>query len=316
MKRSTRVIAVLVLALGAISGLPSNSSAETLYDQTTGLPGGFLTGAVADDFTIPPGPPWFVQSVHVDGQGGAGSKFEWGVELADPLPATSFPSDPAALGSSNQVSTPLPGTDAFDIPVDSQHPLVGVALAPGHYWLSVYARSFASPTKAAGQPWAWQTQSPLGGYEAILLEKACYGSTPAWKALSACGKVGPDLRFRINGERMDSTLSSVKLVEQFRRPAGGVTLVVKVPVLGTLAARKVSGKGQVTVKTSQLFENDDGYYLAGVKVKPKGATKAALKQGAKLTTKVAISYTPKAYNGVEGVAATKIFKVLLKKVRE
>lgn len=303
------VIAALALSLCGVS----HASADALYDQTIGLPGGFLAGGVgADDFTIPLGPPWLVQSVHVDGQGGAGSKFEWDIELADQLSSEAFVG-PTSVGSSNQVSTPLSGADSFDIPFEPRYPLAGVALQPGHYWLSVSARSFASPTKPPGLPWAWQTQSPVTGYEAVWLEKACYGQTAAWKPLSACGKVGPDFRFRVDGVPMDASLSKVKLVKQIRRPAGGVTLVVEVPVVGTLVARKTSGKGQVNVDLSQLFPTDDGY-VAAVKVKPKGPTKAALKQGAKLPTKVAVTYTPTAYNGVTGVVATKNFNVLLKKV--
>jgi hypothetical protein len=46
-----------------------------------------------------------------------------------------------------------------------------------------------------------------------------------------------------------------------------------------------------------------------------GRTKAALKRGAKLREKVAVTYTPKAYNGIEGTPVTKVLSVVLKKVK-
>ena len=184
------------------------------------------------------------------------------------------------------------------------------ALTPGHYWLTVVAKDFASPSKPPSEPWSWQTQSPVSGFEAATLSKKTCGSYD-WKPLSECGKTGPDLRFRIEGDRVDRDFLKVKLGKPKRMPAGGIETILSIPAAGVVKARKVSGKGKLRVHLGGFFETDEGHYVGLLKVQPLGATKKAVKNGLVLHPKVAISYS---LPGIDAHTTT-ILKAEVKKVR-
>jgi hypothetical protein len=313
-------LAISAILTGALCASPVAASLEVAYDQTTGTPGGYLptnkdAGMLTDDFTVPPGPSWWVQSVHVDGQGGAGSKFTWIITPGDAAPARPKPIPSIFdIASSTRVTDPLPGTGSFDIPVDPRYPVRGRIVAPGHYWLGVVASDFSSSTKPPSEPWAWQTQTPLSGFEAFTLSKKECGIDD-WTPLPRCGKTGPDLRFRIEGQRMDRGFSKLKLEKLQRLPAGGIQATLVLPVLGVVKVRRVgSKKGDLRVHLGDVRESDQGNVIALLKVKPKGATKAAMKQGLVLRPKIAITYAPGEL-GDTAPSKTTIFKFVLKKAR-
>jgi hypothetical protein len=263
----------------------------------------------ADDFTIPPGAPWYVENVHVDGDGGAGDAFTWSALPGEALPAESATSTTAAArGYANRPA----GLGAFDISAATlQAPNNGVPLQPGHYWLQVKAGGI-DPLKPERKvkPWGWQTQSPVTGYEAVWANQPCGGA--AWKYLSECGLPAGDLRFRIEGELIDREFSAFQLGKRLRRPAGGVVMLGTFPGPGELTVRKVSGKAKLEA-CKCLVVDHGGTYLAGIKVKPVGKTKAALKLGEKIALKVAVTYTRFVSDAIAAPPNTQILNLVLKK---
>jgi len=349
-RRIPAILVALVATLSLFAVLATSASASTqiLYDQTTGTPGGFVPsefsakssgtyecnaptyiwqGAcyAADDFTVPPGPAWDVQSVHVDGQGGAGDAFVWTILPSEALPAAlDTGAGNGSIGSgSARPGSPLSGVNNFDIPAYMGQPNIGFALLPGHYWLKVYA---SNPNAAS---WAWQTQSPQTGYEAAWQDHDCSGSSGGfnlfiWKHLSECGKTGPDLRFSLTGQLIDSAFSSFQLSKPRRLPSGGLAILAATPTGGTFTIRKLAGKGKIETHVSAFYptSKDNSAYTVGLQIKPAGKTKAALKLGKKFKMRVAISYTRVAStnlvapsNSISAPPNTKTLKVVLKKPR-
>lgn len=348
MRISVRSMLLWVAAAGLTCGaMPLGSaSAATLYDQTSGTPGGYVTsmegietepvcragmvppGCVlgneweppdaiaADDFTVPAGPPWYVTAVHVDGRGGAGDAFSWAI-----VPVTgSLPSGPFL--SNAFVTDPTTGSDDFDLPTSSQDPTAGMGLPAGHYWLEVMTGT--PSTIGPGSVWEWQAQSPVTGLEGAWQHSPYVVADPNWKpvelaswrTLSAAGQPGPDLRFSIAGEVMDSSFGKLTIGKQIRRPAGGVVIAASISRYGKLALSRVAGKGKLELKLCCFAKDrETGGYDLGIKVKPLGKTKRQLKKGKRLRETIAVTYTIAATNGVEATPVTKLIHVLLKKVR-
>jgi hypothetical protein len=330
-----RALIAASFALVALAIVPAAASASRgiLYDQTTGARGGFVLSEeavqshrfdcdqptyigdlsqdcyAADDFTVPPGAPWYIQNVHVDGEGGIGDRFTWSALPGDVLPAE--PATSLVASATGFVNRP-PGAGSFDISgATFQGPNNGVALQPGHYWLQVKAGGLdpLKPERKA-KPWGWQTQTPLTGYQAVWANPPCGGAS--WKYLSECGLPAGDLRFRIEGELVNREFSAFKLSKRFRRPAGGVVMAGTFPGPGELTLRKLAGKAKLEPCKCWVVDHG-GHYLAGIKVKPVGATKAALKEGGKVAVKVAVTYTRAVSDTVAAPPNTQILNLVLKK---
>jgi len=335
---SVILVALVAFSLFAAQAGSASASTQILYDQTTGTPGGFIPSELgikssiyecgsplyvqechaADDFTVPPGPAWYVQSIHVDGQGGAGDVVGGSVYTGEELPPVLVTE---SLGAANNLD--LPGVNNFDLSVGGlRYPSAGFGLLPGHYWLTVIAGGL-HPLQLPGTSWAWQTQSPQTGYEAAWQDTDCdggvYGWVP-WKHLSECGKTGPDLRFSLSGQLMDSAFGNFQLSKPKRIPSGGLEFVATTPGPGTITIHKLAGKGKIETHVSNLIGNKDhSVFGALLKIKPAGKAKAALKLGKKIKMRVAIAYTRFSSSFASSVSAppnTKTLKVVLKKPRK
>ncbi len=175
--------------------VPAAASADVLYDQTSGAPGGIVMSShhatlgstdadAADDFPVPPGLIWRLSSIDVQG---------------------SMPSATSATAVIFADAAGLPGAELFrqsgiafpSGPAQSMS-LSGVPpLPPGNYWLSVY-------TLWSSDPWGWQRQSPTYGYSAVW-ENALNGEgtgCTSFRALTQCGRSSAsatDLVFRLDG---------------------------------------------------------------------------------------------------------------------
>jgi hypothetical protein len=146
--------------------------------------------AAADDFVVPAGVRWAVQSVTVtgvyyNGTGPAASETVTFYKNSSGHPG-------AVVGSVTAVGNDSAGS--FVIPLGTP-----VKLKPGTYWVSVVANQDFTPN---GQ-WGWETrtvqsngpaqwQNPGGGF----------GVCPTWTALTTCIPTsgGPDLMFALNGK--------------------------------------------------------------------------------------------------------------------
>jgi hypothetical protein len=187
--------ALFAAAVVALLALPAAASADLLYDQSTGTPGGTVKSShhaplgsadadAADDFIVPPGLIWQLSSVDVRGS------------ALNPTTATVvlFADGGGRPGTElfRQGGIPFPPGFAENLP------LSGVAqLPPGHYWLSVY-------TAWSSSPWSWGRQSPAYAFPAVwenTLNGDGTGCT-GFRPLSQCGYAesqGADLIFRLNG---------------------------------------------------------------------------------------------------------------------
>ena len=145
---------------------------------------------LADDFVVPGGQSWSVESVDADG-----------VYFNGPGPSASFNvrfySDSAGLPGA-LVATRLAQAYVHAPPTFSVTLSPAVALSPGTYWVSVQARQDFSPF---GQ-WGWTDrtvqsnngaawQNPGGGF----------GVCPTWTRKTTCIPTagGPDQVYRLNG---------------------------------------------------------------------------------------------------------------------
>src|SRR6185436_5048122 len=150
----------------------------------------------ADDFVVPGGQVWTIQSIFAQGAYFNGS---------GPMPLVNLYFYNNALGGlpgsliASYLNTPLQGDVAGSITVTV--PGGGIVLGPGTYWVSVQARMDFS----AGGQWGWsdrtvQTnngaawQNPGGGFGV--------GACLSWGRRGAtCGidTAAPDQVFRLNG---------------------------------------------------------------------------------------------------------------------
>jgi hypothetical protein len=289
----------------------------------------------ADDFTVPPGPPWYVEVVHVDGRGGTGDVFSWEALQSDGPPAAEelnlgpfefhFGSTVLAGGGSE---TALPGADDFDI--GSTGGFQGAALTPGHYWLSVYATPpFTKPPVRTPSTWEWQTQSPANGSPALWSAPQC--AEGFYQLLAGCGQPGPDLRFRLEGQLLDKSFNSLKIGKKLQTPDGGVNIAATlagIPDQHGLMIEKIGGKGAIArpiVKYDWSFKHGlpaqpTSAYAGGnlpviIKVRPGPKLAEALRNGKEVKLHLLASYT-RAINSSEPISipsGSRKFSVVLKK---
>jgi hypothetical protein len=340
-----------------VGGAPEGPSSSVLYDQTTGTPGGFVRSMIsgnfapfrsgpcgsapsdrscfaADDFTVPPGPAWAIESIHVDGRGGAGDVFRWEAIRADGLPSGeedapfSTPSSTAGFTTKNA----LPGADDFDVPSRSKELDVfdsDPALPPGHYWLSVSAGPpFATPSQSTPSVWEWQAQSPVAGSPAAWSAAQCEPNY-SYEYLASCGQAGPDLRFRIEGQRITKAFSSLKIGKALRTPDGGLNIAVTFPDLlkqPGLTIRKVKGPGPIAtlVKYFEVLKhgrpNSYQSYAGGsvpaiLEVRPRGQLAQKLREGQTAKLQLRLSYRREinASQPIAEPAGSKTIAVVLKR---
>jgi hypothetical protein len=314
--------AKIILTIGALAllCLPPAVSADVLYDQTTGTPGGLVASEIAgpnpdgndcqapppmhgggcfaaDDFTVPPGPAWVVTGVYADGQGGVGDFFKFG-----------FYTDQGGLPSGSGFLAPITGDygagerigdgaikmqrGAFQEPV--------AALDPGTYWLSFTATA-PIPTS-----WFWRTQSPQTGQEAAWFNsvKQCQGTGTNWFHLATCGQMGPDLRFRVEGELLDRKFCDFKLGAPKRIPSGGLSWPATFPGYGDF---KLTGTGGLQTSSHSVLKE---HFL--LKAKPKPSAKQKLKQAISVKSKVRFAFT-RVIPGHDAPTCEKTLDVTLKK---
>lgn len=323
-------VSVLALLL-PISPSAALASPVVLYDQTSGVPGGLVASQqsvvaptndclrtfpnqfdaqdciAADDFTVPAGPAWSITGIRADGAGGVGDRFKY--ELFKDVAGLPFSSSSAQLGRGEG---PGPKSGSGDIAFKSKAWGRGLGvLPPGNYWLSVYADGLENESSATS--WYWQAQSPQVGREAAWL-KTCGGSGSGeerWSYLSACGQSGPDLRFRLEGERMTRSFGKFRLGKPKPKHNGGFTVYGTFPGPGKLTLTGVGKAGRKTV------EARDKPVIAStpvpIQINPTPEAKRALKAGKKLRVRVAISYVRAAGIRKQGPAYTRTLALALDK---
>jgi hypothetical protein len=357
-RRRSLLVALTALISAAVLALASTASATVLYDQTDGSPNGSVLSLssdnfaaspeeeskpcgptatscyAADDFTVPPGPAWYVKNVHVDGTGGSGDLLSWEALASSNPPAPeqgglgafALPPPPVALASGSNYGQPS-GSDDFDMPTGVGI-YAGTALPPGHYWLSASASPSKSGTPAS--EWKWETRSGSDGSAAVWSSVDC-GSQAAYKPLTDCGQPGTEMRFRIEGEVLDSSFSGLTVGKTRRTPDGGVNIPVELsglPERPGVVVKKVKGKGKVSTLAKEGWTIVKGAPAPGqlgpngevpvvVKVRPSGATATALKAGKKIKMVLSITYTRRvnSFGPITIPSMTKKVAVLLKKVR-
>ena len=267
--------------------LPGAASANALYDQTTGTPGGLVTmpqsgifpSPLADDLTVPPGPGWLIENAHIEGQGGAGDQF--GVAIVQD--SAGLP-DPAGALVRLGYTAKQGGSGSFDVTATKKYKYVtdlpyGIGLLPGHYWIESFQQ--VSTPGVSGSPWAWRTQSPQSGSEAAIYDDA----SSSWRHLSDAGQSGPDFQFRVDGEPISSDASRFKLSKPVRRPGGAVVVLANFPGNGTPQVKLTSGKKWV--KPLKLHSNVFGTKL---KFNPTAKGKRKFRDGRHLKFSASITY--------------------------
>jgi hypothetical protein len=201
-------VALLTFALG-ISGTvlgTAAASAAVLHDQmdspgADGVFSQFGTGApnvdveAADDFAVPAGQTWTIQSVDVTGVYDAGAGPVSSVNVYLYTDAGNLPGLQAFAQKNIAPSNGTPGP-SFSAPVGAP-PLAG-----GHtYWLSFQANLNGYP----GAIWDWKNRAVQSGNPAAFRDTAgtVLGGCTAFKARSSPGCPGfasqPDQLFRLNG---------------------------------------------------------------------------------------------------------------------
>ena len=195
--------AVLVAAAIAIFAVPAAGSAAVLYDQTDSPSGtgifsqsdGVQNVQAADDFVIPAGPSWSIQSVDALGifDQGAGP-----ITSANVFIYANGGSGPGAqlFGATNVA--PLNGTAGpnFTVPTGGAPPL-----GPGTFWVSVQVNipgggsniwDWATRTVQSGSPAAFRANSPFA---------FCAAAQSTYVPRISCPGLGtaPDQLFRVNG---------------------------------------------------------------------------------------------------------------------
>lgn len=192
---------------GRVGPAVQTSSADILYDQRTedsgvGIvsqnfndPGfGIYDSSGADDFVVPDGETWSVQTVDVTG-----------VYFNGPGPAYServrFYTDAGGLpGAPIATARNIVGTDtggSFSIPLGAEAPVLG----PGTYWVAVQANLSYN----AGGEWGWETTLTLHGNPAAWQNpRNGFGLCPTWGVMVTCigsAGEGPDFMFALEGTK-------------------------------------------------------------------------------------------------------------------
>ena len=206
--------AVLVATAVAIFAMPAAGNAAVLYDQTDSPSGtgifsqndGVQNVQAADDFTIPAGPSWSIQSVDALGifdQGGGPitSANVFIYANAGNLPGVQL------YGATNVA--PLNGTagPTFTLPTAGAPPL-----GPGTFWVSVQVNIPGGGSNI----WDWTTRTVQSGSPAAFRANTPFAFCPAaqntYVPRVSCPGLGPapDQLFRVNG----STLPTPEAVAQ------------------------------------------------------------------------------------------------------
>jgi hypothetical protein len=196
--------AALAIAAIVLCAAPALGSAAVLYDQTDS-PSGFGTFSqrddavdlqIADDFIVPSGQSWSLQSVDVDGAYDAGSSGP--ITSANVFLYADGGGLPGGQLFALQGVSPLNGTAGPDFTV----PLTGSPqLASGAYWVSVQVNLPGAGTSI----WDWQTRNAQSGSPRAVRSNGhplpvCPGAQDAWITGSSCPiGLAPDQLFRLNG---------------------------------------------------------------------------------------------------------------------
>jgi hypothetical protein len=299
-----------------------------LYDQMTGRPGGLVPSEqsiaattndclrpffspvdsqdciAADDFTVPPGPAWSITAIQVDGQGGAGDNFKF--ELFKDAGGLPLSPSSASLGFGEG---PGPQSGSGDVAFKSRWGRGLGVLPPGSYWLGFYADGLMNESSATS--WYWQSQSPQVGREAAWL-KMCGETTERWSYLSACGQTGPDLRFRLEGERMTRGFGKFKLGRTQPKQNGGLTIYGTFPGPGELTLAGVGRGGEETIAARKKTVAKST--PIPLQINPTPGAKTVLKEAGTLKARVAISFVRRAgVGGKRAPAYTRTIAVVLGK---
>lgn len=150
----------------------------------------------ADDFVVPEGVKWFVDSLWVRG-------FSTVAGLPDSFAVIIYDNNAGAPGTLVHSEAVIP---ANGIRFDSLRLKLGapVSLTPGTYWLSVYA-IFNTGTVLSQTRWNWYTGSIAKGLEGHLQDfTGLFGIPPfPWTPLSALGVTQPSTHFAIYGTSVE-----------------------------------------------------------------------------------------------------------------
>lgn len=148
------------------------------------------TVKTADDFVIPAGITWNIDSIYAPGFYSATA------------PAIA---DSVAIEFYTNSATNKPGTLIRKIVVPNTNDTikvklqVGLTLTAGTYWVSVY-NVFNTATALAGARWNWYTGSIAKGLEGQIKDNTgSFGPPFDWTALSALGVTQPSCNFAIYG---------------------------------------------------------------------------------------------------------------------
>jgi hypothetical protein len=197
----------IALAATALVAFPAAASAQVLLDQSTAgsgpptpplssydVSGDTASAQAADDFTVPAGKVWRIDSVVAIG---AGAIMNPSTNLFIYPNSGSLPGAPAVF---SQLGVAASGQTDLTVPVTG-----GAAIPAGMYWLSV---------QTAGSSWFWTADSAEHGSPAAwrnpsgVVGPAC---TTQFKPFNDCAGVpgSKSLLFRINGTEADAPTAPV-----------------------------------------------------------------------------------------------------------
>jgi hypothetical protein len=175
----------------------SAPSPVTLVDQTGSQSGAIISSDTvndtndsqgADDFAVPAGETWSIQSVFVVGLGGVTPDLPPGVNV---FVYDDGGSTPGALVASRLGVPPGAGSSCESTgPCDLTIAVSpAVTLPPGDYWISVQADMSSFPE---GASWLWGFRNVIAGDPGVWRQPL--GGTPDWSTT-----FGRDFQFRLEG---------------------------------------------------------------------------------------------------------------------
>jgi hypothetical protein len=272
------------VALGL--GAPASASAVVLVDQfpngTFTLPfvysmerGDGIDSWAADDFTVPDGRAFGVQSVDVIGRALAG----YGAGAARVRIYADAGGAPGAELFAQNVTTLNGGTCNGTERCDFSVPVTGAPLlGPGSYWVSVQSTGpyqwawFVTPPQAPlGAPAHWQNPGNLTGKNCLTFQPI---ATCGWTTASE----GTDLIYRLNGTAADSRFSFGEFSSKGR----------KLFVAATFAA---AGELKLTGKGFKKATKQVGAGAGKLRLKLKPGVLRKLERGRKAKVKVNGAFT-------------------------
>jgi uncharacterized repeat protein (TIGR02543 family) len=202
-------------------------SMEVLYDQTgnttsSGVlaiydlddPADWAVQA-ADDFVVPAGETWFVESIFAGGFYAAYVNPPQGVNVFIYADNGGLPGDELYAYPELSPTADVAGDLTLDLPT-------AATLTEGTYWVSVQPRM----DYFGDGRWLWLTESAQRNSEFAWRNPGNgYGSGCVdWGSGSDCGFANPDLTFRILGERTGPCLNPSQITWLSVNPASGTTL--------------------------------------------------------------------------------------------